>query len=356
MGKHFGPHIVGSVAMEPLGWRGEGVAGHWDFPAHGGNFWSHVNAGTGFLYIGLRCFAQFVYENTVERHLPYYPRALHSRFDIALLGCVSLVGMLGELNNGHFFTWAVSGLGSKVGGDHMLYAWVQEAHALTSDGLPQEGWVHSNINNLQHVLVYFSYLLVAIFALLERACPQHVSSHLGMLMLIVALLLDGFQMYIHSIAKEAVHCMQHMLFAVLSFAAALVCISELWCAKRVLLGARSFLFTITGVWFLTMGTLMKTGWPVDIVFFGVGGNTILHHDTTQLRAGPMMMLNAALFSAECLVVLLVLICVYIIARKQLLSRVMQDDNGVYDTVTSSLGPSSHGGSPEINVEVFSSPV
>jgi len=292
----------------------------------------------------------------VERHLPYYPRALHSRFDIALLGCVSVVGMLGELNNGHFFTWAVSGLGSKVGGDHMLYAWVQEAHALTSDGLPQEGWVHSNINNLQHVLVYFSYLLVAIFALLERACPQHVSSHLGMLMLIVALLLDGFQMYIHSIAKEAVHCMQHMLFAVLSFAAALVCISELWCAKRVLLGARSFLFTITGVWFLTMGTLMKTGWPVDIVFFGVGGNTILHHDTTQLRAGPMMMLNAALFSAECLVVLLVLICVYIIARKQLLSRVMQDDNGVYDTVTSSLGPSSHGGSPEINVEVFSSPV
>ena len=220
--------------------------------------------------------------------------------------------------------------------------------------LPQEGYVHSNINNAQHVLLYFSYLLVAIFALLERACPQHVPSHLGMLMLIVALLLDGFQWYIHSISKEAVHCMQHMLFSVLSFAAAVVCSSELWCAKRVLLGLRSFLFTMTGVWFLTMATLMKTGWPVDIVFFGVGGNTILHHDTTQLRAGPMMMLNAALFSAECLVVLLVLICVYIIARKQLLSRgAMQDDSGVYDTVTSRLGPSSHVGSPQINVEVSS---
>ena len=70
-----------------------------------------------------------------------------------------------------------------------------------------------------------------------------------------------------------------------------------------------------------------------------------------------MMLNATLFSAEWLVVLLVLICVYIIARKQLLSRgVMQDDSGVYDTATSSLGTSSHGGSPKINVEVFSFPV
>ena len=295
--------------------------------------------------------------NTVERHLPNYPRALHSRFDIAMCLVVCVVGMLGDLNDGHFFTWAVSGLGSKVGGGHKLYAWVQEAHALTSDGLPQKGWVHSNINNLQHVLVYFSYLLVAIFALLERACPQHVSSHLGMLMLIVTLLIDGFQWYIHSIAKEAVHCMQHMLFAVLSFAAAIVCSSELWCAKRVLLGPRSFLFTMTGVWFLTMATLMKTGWPVDIVFFGQE-EKFLHHGTTQLRSGPMMMLNATLFSAECLVVLLVLICVYIIARRDAtsVSGVMQDDSGVYDTVTSSLGPSSHGGSPEINVEVFSSPV
>ena len=297
--------------MEPLGWRGEGVAGHWDFPAHGGSFWGHIIPGIGFLCIGLRFFAQFVYENTVERHLPYYPRALHSRFDIAMCLVVGVVGMLGDLNKGHFFTWAVSGLGSKVGGDHMLYAWVQEAHALTSDGLPQKGWVHSNINNLQHILLYSSYILVAIFP-------------------------------------------QHMLFAVLSFAAAIVCSSELWCAKRVLLGPRSFFFIMTGVWFLTMATLMKTGWPVDIVFFGVGGNTILHHDTTQLRAGPMMMLNAALFSAECLVVLLVLICVYIIARKQLLSRgAMQDDSGVYDTVTSRLGPSSHVGSPQINVEVSS---
>jgi len=342
--------------MEPLGWRGEGVAGHWDFPAHGGSFWGHIIPGIGFLCIGLRFFAQFVYENTVERHLPYYPRALHSRFDIAMCLVVCVVGILADLDGGHFFTWAVSGLGSKVGGDHMLYAWVQEAHALTSDGLPQEGWVHSNINNLQHVLLYFSYLLVAIFALLGRACPQHVPSHLGMLMLIVALLLDGFQWYIHSIAKEAVHCMQHMLFAVLSFAAALVCISELWCAKRVLLGARSFLLTISGVWFLTMGTLMKTGWPVDIVFFGRDGQKILHHDTTQLREGPMMMLNSAMFSAECLVVILVLICAYIIARMQLLSRMMQEDSGVNDTATSSLGPSSHGGSPKINVEVFSFPV
>merc|ERR1712166_45109 len=318
-----------SVAMEP---------GHWDVPDHPGTAFGHFVGGTGFLCIGLRCFAQFVYEDTMERHLPYYPRALHSRFDIAMCLVVCVVGILAGLDGGHFFTW------------------VQEAHALTSDGLPEEGWVHENIKNLQHMLLFCLFLPVAIFALLERACPQHVPSHLGMLMLIVALLLDGFQWYIHSIAKEAVHCMQHMLFAVLSFAAALVCISELWCAKRVLLGARSFLLTISGVWFLTMGTLMKTVWPVDIVFFGVGGNTILHHDTTQLRAGPMMMLNATLFSAECLVVLLVLICAYIIARKQLLSRVMQDDSGVYDTVTSSLGPSSHGGSPEINVEVFSSPV
>merc|ERR1712166_955486 len=191
-----------SVAMEP---------GHWDVPDHPGTAFGHFVGGTGFLCIGLRCFAQFVYEDTMERHLPYYPRALHSRFDIAMCLVVCVVGILADLDGGHFFTWAVSGLGSKVGGDHMLYAWVQEAHALTSDGLPQEGWVHENIKNLQHML------------------------------LIVALLLDGFQWYIHSIAKEAVHCMQHMLFAVLSFAAALVCISELWCAKRVLLGARSFL-------------------------------------------------------------------------------------------------------------------
>jgi len=340
--------------MEPLGWRGEGVAGHWDFPAHGGSFWGHIIPGIGFLCIGLRFFAQFVYENTVERHLPYYPRALHGRFDIALLGCVCVVGMLVDLNSGNFFTWASSGLGSKVGGDHMLYAWAQEAHALTADGEPQEGWVHTNFNNLQHFVMYFSYLLTAIFSLLERAYPQHVPAQLGMLMMTVTLLIDGFQWYIHSIAQEEVHCMQHMIFAVLSFAAAIVCSSELWCAKRVLLGPRSFLFIMTGVWFLTMATLMKTGWPVDIVFFGVGGNTILHHDTSQLRAGPMMMLNAALFSAECLVVVLVLVCVYIIARKQLLSRgAMQDDSGVYDTVTSRLGPSSHVGSPQINVEVSS---
>merc|ERR1712166_1299994 len=329
--------------------------GHWDLPAHGGSFWGHVVPGIGFLLAGLRFFAQFVFENTVQRQLPYYPRALHSRFDIAMCLVVCVVGMLGELNNGHFFTWP-SDLGAKVGADHMLFAWVQESHSEDGNGLPQEGYVHSNINNAQHVLLYFSYLLVAIFALLERAYPQHVPSRLGMLMLIGTLLIDGFQWYIHSISKEAVHCMQHMLFSVLSFAAAVVCSSELWCAKRVLLGLRSFLFTMTGVWFLTMATLMKTGWPVDIVFFGVGGNTILHHETTQLRAGPMMMLNATLFSAECLVVLLVLICAYIIARMQLLSRMMQEDSGVNDTATSSLGPSSHGGSPKINVEVFSFPV
>ena len=68
-----------------------------------------------------------------------------------------------------------------------------------------------------------------------------------------------------------------------------------------------------------------------------------------------MMLNATLFSAECLVVLLVLSCVYIIARPDAtsVSGVMQDDSGVYDTVTSRLGPSSHVGSPQINVEVSS---
>ena len=67
-----------------------------------------------------------------------------------------------------------------------------------------------------------------------------------------------------------------------------------------------------------------------------------------------MMLNATLFSAECLVVLLVLICVYIIARRDAtsVSGVMQDDSGVYDTVTSRLGPSSHDGSLPVHIRSY----
>ena len=335
--------------------------GHWDLPGQSGSFAGHVVPGIGFLFVGLRFFGQFVYENTVEGHLPYHPRALHSRFDIVVCFVVCAAGMFGEIHNGHFIT-GPGNFNSSVGADHMLFAWVQEAHSEDVDGHPQEGYVHSNFNNVQHVLLYFSYALVATFALLERGFPRYMPSRVGMMMMIATLLIDGFQWYTHSIAKPAVHCMQHMVFAVLSFAAAIACSSEVWCAKRALLGARSLLFTMTGVWFLTMATLMKTGWPVDIVFLGQDGQSILHHDTAQLRAGPMMMINAALFSAECLVVLLVLTGVYVIAQKVLSRKESRDGSYVYDEVTSnpsndsgSLGPSSHsgshGGSPRINIEI-----
>ena len=330
-------------------------SGHWGVPGQPGTSLGHVVPGIGFLFAGLRFFGQFVYENTVERHLPYPPRALHSRLDIIVCLVVAVAGMFGEINNGHFLTKV--GILTKVGADHTMYAWVQEAHSEDAEGHPQEGYLHSNFNNVQHILLYFSYILVAIFALLERAYPRYVPSHLGMVMLIATLLIDGFQWYIHSISKPAVHCMQHMVFAVLSFAAAIGCSSEVWSAKRALLGARSLLFTLTGVWFLTMAALMKTGWPVDIVFFGRSEN-IVHHDTMQLRAGPMMMINAALFSAECLVVMLLLTGVYAIAQMLLSRKKSQGGGYAYDTVTTNpcsdsgnLRPSSNRGTPTFNVEI-----
>eukprot|EP00656_Telonema_subtile_P035853 TRINITY_DN3980_c0_g2_i1.p1 TRINITY_DN3980_c0_g2~~TRINITY_DN3980_c0_g2_i1.p1 ORF type:complete len:337 (-),score=56.65 TRINITY_DN3980_c0_g2_i1:175-1185(-) len=292
----------------------------WMTLAVGGSFVGHLVPGLGYLICGLRYFSQYVYEQTLYQRQPYVPRALHARADVAVWLSATIIGICGEWDNGNFMD---SREWSAARGGYLLYAQADE------DSAGKSGLMHTNFNNVQHILLYSTFAIVAIAAFLESIWPRYVPRNTGVFMLILAFAVDSFQWYVHSIAKPPVHCMQHMLFAGLNLASAVTLCLELATKNRAFLALRSLCVVMTAVWFLAMATLMKSGGiPIDMFRFNTdtGQYWDYNSDNDLMDPGQMMMLMASLFSFLLVCVVIGGCLVYMVVRAVLVrcGTVVQD--------------------------------
>ena len=106
--------------------------------------------------------------------------------------------------------------------------------------------------------------------------------------------------------------MQHMLFCLLSVATGVVYFVELITVHRRLLVVRAFFLVMTGSWFLTMATMMKTGYP--LVVLEVEKDWTYKLSQRQAPDGVLMMLNASLFTQLAMTWLVSGVVVYAVIR------------------------------------------
>jgi len=268
-----------------------------------GSFWGHVVPGSAFIAAGIRWFMQYgVEEFGLDRAgglkragEQYKPRALHTRTDFAMWAFFLTIGTMGEVHNGHFFSGDTS---------HMVYATLAEHNPANHD----YKHVHSNVNNVQHIAMYMSFLITAIVQLLETRYPAHIPQYAGASMLTISFLINTMQWYIHSNAKPQPHCMQHMMFAIISLSMAAVTFLEIKRLDRRGLAARAYLSILNGIWFYVMAMLMEYGWTMSVEYRPKTG-PIEPYTDMDLPEGVMMMMNCVLFTSIAVALLLTMFCI-----------------------------------------------
>merc|ERR1712166_264476 len=239
-----------------------------------------------------------------QQTILYRPVALTCTIEYVLWVLLLVVAGVFELVESSIFDFS-------DGGSHIMHAKVYE-----NDPFANGNMLHSNISNVEHMQLYFFWLIAATtaFAEMRQCAPEHT----GVAMFCASFFVNAFTWHAHSSTRTPTEGLQYQIYAWLYFAIGVIFGLEEYTKDYRWLGMRAFFTGLLGTWYLAMARTEDNGWPIDIVHIGshVIENT---DDIGVLPHGTAMMLTSTLFIQCVLFVVLSGLTIFI-ALNNLISR------------------------------------